>query len=1273
MRKYLLLACLACVTQAFAQSATELPKLVPPSPEVASLMKAGLTSSSLHTGGASVSIPVYEVTNGSIRVPISINYSSSGIKVDEIPTRVGLGWNLSAGGMISRTIHDEPDGIYTTLTPPSDLSIHNQTLLDFLNSASCTGNFDTEPDQYSFHFPGGSGIFFVDGSGNVRCIPHNNLKITMGGTASARTFSIKTTDGTTYNFGGTGAVEKTSSFTVNGGVTKNEAYETAWFLTQISSITGENVMFNYASVSMNTIQGPFQTLIKPILPVSPNAYQCTNGTFTNTYSEATGVNTINYNSVQLDYIQSSNGCRVDFLYENRPDNSGDTRLKDIKVYSGTLATGHTLVKKFALEFDDNAVNSLPPNNNNSLLNKRYFLKKLKLNSLNSSDSSLAYTFDYIYQMGMSPRLSYAQDYFGYYNGIDNNSYFAPKYNQPLSVNASYGGDRTPNGAYGQKGLLQRVTYPTSGYEEFEYEPNTLGGWELKNTTLTSTVSGSGQGSNSINTYTAYTNTVKRNHSAKLSISAFENPAFPGSPQPNGTDILAEIKVLNGTTAIITRNLYTYTSEVYNVSLVANNSYTLQLKVWGEIHGGRADLIYDTASQDHFIWSNKDVGGLRVKKIAAFDPVTVKTTSRYYKYATRTDLGKSSGNGASQTDFAKPYEVGWLCQCGGGCPSHIINGDNYYVSSSSLIPSYSYGGSHIGYANVIECDDPDLKNGGTEHYFEAAGGSSIYEIFLGESMQGLPQNIRTDMNGNEYKTIVFKKSGNDFLPLKEVRHVHSYDSRIDNRNAGVIARKHWDGPAHFTPPQESEFEGFDLLKYQFVSYWPHLDTTITTEYDQNGQNPMTIKTIYTYNSVNHMAVTRTETYSSTGELLKTDTKYPEDFVSGSNVYNSMVQKYAVTAPVEQSSYRGSKLLSVTKTDYNDWFSDQKVLTPQIVNTQKGSSSSEPRIRFYGYDPGGNILEVSKESGMRISYLYDYFNDLPIAEVKNATFTNIAYTSFEAEGKGRWKFTGTPGTESSIISGNKSYSLSNGNIYRDSLSSSTTYIVTYWSKNGSVSSVGGTSRSLITISPWTCYEHTVSGVTTITLSGSATIDELRLYPQGAFMSTSCFEPLVGITAGCSPNNLFTYYEYDGFKRLLLVRDHRKNIIKQFDYKYKQVIASCANTNPDWQWTGEKRCVKNSNNNNTGEQEKEEKDMNNCSATYLQIRWVSLGTTGQCPPVSNCTGADKRVVNGTCETGVKVYTSSLPMGNGQWQCIYHYVWSDGFAGPDITETSNSPCNLQ
>jgi YD repeat-containing protein len=65
----------------------------------------------------------------------------------------------------------------------------------------------------------------------------------------------------------------------------------------------------------------------------------------------------------------------------------------------------------------------------------------------------------------------------------------------------------------------------------------------------------------------------------------------------------------------------------------------------------------------------------------------------------------------------------------------------------------------------------------------------------------------------------------------------------------------------------------------------------------------------------------------------------------------------------------------------------------------------------------------------------------------------------------------------------------------------------------------------------------------------LDEVRYYPKGATMITYTYDPGIGKTSECDPNNRITRYEYDGLGRLVKVKDQYNNLIKTFEYNYQQ----------------------------------------------------------------------------------------------------------------------------
>ncbi|MBK9570515.1 MAG: hypothetical protein IPO53_11805 [Chitinophagaceae bacterium] len=175
--------------------------------------------------------------------------------------------------------------------------------------------------------------------------------------------------------------------------------------------------------------------------------------------------------------------------------------------------------------------------------------------------------------------------------------------------------------------------------------------------------------------------------------------------------------------------------------------------------------------------------------------------------------------------------------------------------------------------------------------------------------------------------------------------------------------------------------------------------------------------------------------------------------------------------------------------------------------------------------------------------------PVATV-NTELAKAAYTSFEAEAKGNWTYSGYVTADNTSPTGVNCYSLSGSNITKSGLASAT-YIVSYWSKSGSAFTVNNSStptRTGKTINGWTYYEHEITS-TSITISGAIILMKCVFIHKGTQMTSYTYNPLIGMTSQCDADNKINYYEYDSFGRLRLIKDQDKNIIKVFDYQYNQ----------------------------------------------------------------------------------------------------------------------------
>src|SRR4051812_26868635 len=64
-------------------------------------------SKDLYNGLLNYSLPIY--SNKESNTNISISYQAGGIKPDQLPNIMGIGWNLNVGGIITRAVNNQPD------------------------------------------------------------------------------------------------------------------------------------------------------------------------------------------------------------------------------------------------------------------------------------------------------------------------------------------------------------------------------------------------------------------------------------------------------------------------------------------------------------------------------------------------------------------------------------------------------------------------------------------------------------------------------------------------------------------------------------------------------------------------------------------------------------------------------------------------------------------------------------------------------------------------------------------------------------------------------------------------------------------------------------------------------------------------------------------------------------------------------------------------------------------------------------------------------------
>jgi len=382
--------------------------------------------------------------------------------------------------------------------------------------------------------------------------------------------------------------------------------------------------------------------------------------------------------------------------------------------------------------------------------------------------------------------------------------------------------------------------------------------------------------------------------------------------------------------------------------------------------------------------------------------------------------------------------------------------------------------------------------------------------------------------------------------------------------------------------DSEYVSSSTVSYHYRgsygalswSNWIYATSLATTTYDANGDSLVKAYT-YSYNPVTRNLASVMQA-TSDGQTLKVKYKMPEDYSSG--ITGNMVAARVLNPVIEQQTWMypnssDSVLISGEITQYDqtiykpiDVYTIELTKAIPVLNNETVSGGHYTSLlsdsRYVAkvqrqYDPNGNISVMAKAAGKDFSFIYDYKHSLPIAEVNNAGPGDIAYTSFEADGTGNWTMPSTAKDSSSSLTGKYCYFLTSSPITKSGLTSSTAYIVSYWSKTGSNFNVSSTTSItqgktvFVNSQFWTYFEHKVTGASTVSINsitGGGDIDELRIYPATAQMKTYTYNPSLGVSSVCDPDNHVTYYQYDGFNRLKVVKDQDNNVIKTVQYHYQ-----------------------------------------------------------------------------------------------------------------------------
>lgn len=1135
---------------------TKVPQVIPPSPDVAALGKYGSIPVGLSTGIPDISIPIFTVKQGSLQLPISLSYHASGIKVSEVASWVGLGWVLNAGGNVSRSVVGKADNVsgfwVNTVKSHDQINWTN----DYLYLRGVADNtFDAESDFYFYNFNGHSGKFVYkqnQGNASPQLIPEAPIKIVY----TSPGFQITDESGTVYKFG---AIE---NMTVDGTVIESSCH-----LSEIVSADGiDHIYFTY---------------------VADNSYSEFNPTFTETVGQQCAQNMVGppshgyYNStgmvgsgrditsLRLTEINYGNG-KIEFLPGARSD-LPPWRLSEIKISSKNSNGTFTLLKSLVL----GAGYFFSPTG----VGKDQY--RLKLSGVTEKDASGAavngHSFKYQEDIVLPHRQSLAQDWWGYYNGkTGNTSLIASENVNFLGQGYVVGGaDRNPNAATMQAGMLKSIIYPTGGYTEFDYEPHYYAGGT---TTTQQSISASSGAAGNTTTLLQQTVPFTPSTSGWVRVVTFCSNVTDAVPffstvivkKQGDTQKLLDHKYDPAVYSPYNPEL----SKEFLVYVIGGNTYELTVMSKGT---STSTLMSGAAfSQAQLYWyqttsgTSTIAGGLRVKEVRDYSNPGESPIVKMYRYG----VGES-GNGTLLIPFdgigSAKQEVKFIYSYvytpggmfGTGC-YEACNGLRLVISSRAPLDLTTLGGSPVAYEEVTVYQGATSAPLGKQ--------KSKFDVLVDQMMatDKAYNNGRYQINdswkgGDEILTTLYKGASTKAKENANVNSVYKSSTTIGTKVGWRVNHEGCGEPHPIgfdTCCNTDLFYAFDYPMYSGVK---KITSSKETLYSMSTPSKYTIvQTDFEYDNLNsnHQQLSRKIVLDSDGSKYENHYWYPADYLNIGEIIPLMT-KNIINTPIKEEVHRNDQIISGKVIRLNSDGKPIEVhqyesLTPQTPPVHNGGTivpaGYVKKLDISYHATVKQIIQTQPVNNHATAYIWGYNGAYPTAMIVNATSTSVAATSFESNDKGNWSYTGATLASATSKTGSYHWRLGSGKNVTKSLAAGT-YKLEYWGK-GTVNLLGGTITAIRTSAAdangWILYEKqvTMAATTTLSLSGgtSAYLDEVRVYPITAQMTTYTYNVERGITSVTDPNNVITYYEYDAAGRLKLIKDNNRHVVKAYDYHFK-----------------------------------------------------------------------------------------------------------------------------
>lgn len=841
------------------------------------------------------------------------------------------------------------------------------------------------------------------------------------------------------------------------------------------------------------------------------------------------------------------------------------RLGELKIWSKNTDGSFSVLKSYTLG-EDYFVSATGTGKD------RYRLKLAGLTEKDGLGAAInAHSFYYEETAALPHRTSLAQDWWGYYNGQTGNTSLIASENVNFLGQGYVVGNanRNPNDLTMHAGMLRKIIYPTGGSTEFDFEPHYYAGGTT--TTQQSTSASSGAAGNTT-TLLQQTVTLTPTTSGWARVVTFCSNVTDAVPFFSSVSV----KKQNDNQFLLDHKYDPAVYQPYNaelskeflVYLIGGNTY--ELKVMSKGMSNSTLMSGAAFSQAQIYWYQTTAGtftmagGLRVKEIRDYPNPGAAPIVKIYKYGTGvpesgygTLLIPTDGLASSKQEIDFIYS-----QVAGQC-TEFCRGQRLVISSRPALDLSSLSGSPVVYEQVTEYEgSTSAPNGKQVSKFDVqvdqiigvdkAYNNGSYQ--LNDSWKG----------GDEVLNTVYKGASTKVKETSTLSSIFKSSSTTGTKVGWAVSFEGCGIPAVIDILTCCNDVFFYYFDYPIYSGMKKVTSSKETQYSSTDPAKFIESQVdysYSNTNTNHQQLSSKITLDSEGNIVTNKYWYPADYNSIDAV-PSLLTKNIIAVPIKEETHLNNQIIAGQVSRLNADGQPIEVhryeaLTPQAApahdkNTIVPASGYIKKLDII-YDAAKKINKTQLTNNVGTAYLWGYNNSYPIAMIANANTTQVAATSFEPGMKGNWTYTGALYSDLPVRTGRYNYRLGSGKNITKSLAPGK-YKLEYWGQ-GTINLAGGTITAIRTstaINGWILYEKEVNVTSTVTLtiSGAATVkvDELRIYPVTAQITTYTYDPEKGVTSITDTNNVITYYEYDSLGRLKLAKDLYGNIVKAYDYHFK-----------------------------------------------------------------------------------------------------------------------------